>query len=236
MVSSSPDAMALVDKSIQRYGSQSRWERLHLVLSPQAVGGLLPWMKGIGRTFTLPSRAEIEPRRARALFCDFPRPGETGLFAAGRVALGAAPPVEHRQSFAGLRKWRRWTPLDALYFFGYALTHYHALPFILPAAELRAWDPRRRALTVAFAPAVHTHCPVQTIYFDGEGLIVRHDYVAEIVGGWARGAHFWHDYVTVDGFPVATQRLVYARLGRATLPLVALEARFAPPSVSYVDA
>jgi hypothetical protein len=226
--------MAIVNQAMHRHGGRARWERLHLTLTPQAVGGLLPAMKGMGRTFPLPARAEIEPRRARVQFFDFPRAGETALFEAGRVALGAAPLAEHRHTFSGLGKWRRWSPLDALYFFGYALSHYHALPFILPEAELRAWDPRRRALTVAFAPAVHTHCAVQTIYFDADGLIVRHDYVAEIVGGWARAAHFWRDYVTVDGFAVATHRRVHARLGRTVLPLLALEARFASPSVAYL--
>ena len=57
------------------------------------------------------------------------------------------------------------------------------------------------ALTVRFPPSLHTHCPVQTIYFAADGLIVRHDYVADIVGTFARGAHFWRDYVTVEGIP-----------------------------------
>jgi hypothetical protein len=61
---------------------------------------------------------------------------------------------------------------------------------------------------------VHTHSRIQTIYFDREGLIVRHDYVAEIIGPWARGAHLWRDFVEVNGFPIATHRRVVTRLGR----------------------
>jgi hypothetical protein len=189
-------------------------------------------MKGVGRTFPLPSRAEIAPRHARLVFFDYPHPGQAGVFEAGRVALGDSPLVEHRATFRGVRKWRRWSPLDALYFFGYALTHYHAVPFTLLDAELRAWDPERRALTVAFPEGVHTHCTTQTFYFDESGLILRHDYVAEIVGGWARGAHLWQDYVTVQGFPIATHRRVYARFGRMTAPLVALDARLPNPVVT----
>jgi hypothetical protein len=226
------EAVAWVKKAIQRHGGRERWERLRVTLAPKALTGLLPWMKGVGRTFTFPKRVEIEPRRARALFFDYPRDGATALFEAGRVAFGDSSPAEHRPTFHGLRKWRRWSPLDALYFFGYALTHYHALPFTLLDAQLRAWEPRRRALTVAFPPTVHTHCSVQTVYFDESGLIVRHDYVAEIVGVWARGAHLWRDYVTVDGFPIATHRRVYARLGRIAAPVVALDARFAHPLVT----
>jgi hypothetical protein len=227
-----PDAAAWVQKAIHRHGGRDRWERLRVTLSLKALTGLLPRIKGVGRTFTLPSRAEIEPARARAVFFDYPRDGSTGVFEAGRVALGDSPPAEHRASFRGFRKWRRWSPLDALYFFGYALTHYHAVPFTLLDAELRAWEARHRALTVAFPPSVHTHCAVQTFYFDESGLIVRHDYVAEIIGAWARGAHLWRDYVTVDGFPIATHRRVYARFGGVPLPLVALDARLAEPLVA----
>jgi hypothetical protein len=228
------DVIAMVQKAVQRHGGRERWERLRLTLSPKTLTGMLPWMKGVGRTFTLPSRVEIEPSRARAVFFDYPREGSTGVFEAGRVALGDSPLAEHRETFRGLRKWRRWSPLDALYFFGYALTHYHAVPFTLLDAKIRTWDARRRALTVAFPPEVHTHSAMQTFYFDESGLIVRHDYVAEIVGAWARGAHLWRDYVTVDGFPIATHRRVYARFGRISVPIVALDARFAPPLITLV--
>jgi hypothetical protein len=90
------------------------------------------------------------------------------------------------------------------------------------------------ALTVRFPPSLHTHSPVQTVYFALDGLIVRHDYAADIVGRLARGAHFWRDYVTVEGLPIASRRTVYARLGRLPLPLVALDAHFDPPSVTFV--
>jgi hypothetical protein len=139
------DAAAFVARAIERHGGLERWRRMRLTLAPLSLSGLLPWMKGAGRTFVLPGHAEIEPARGRAVFHDFPRAGATGVFASGLVALGDAAPAAHRQTFRWLGKWRRWSPLDALYFFGYALTHYHAVPFTLPAAELRAWDPRRRA-------------------------------------------------------------------------------------------
>jgi hypothetical protein len=216
----------MIALAVARYGGRERWERLRLTLRPLSLGGLLPWMKGSGRTFRLPAHAEIVPARAEATFFDYGTAGGTGRFQNGRVALNDAPLAEHRQTFRGLRKWRRWSPLDALYFFGYAMTHYHAVPFTLADAAIRAWNPARRALTVRFAPAVHTHCPVQTFYFDETGLILRHDYVADIVGGWARGAHFWRDVQDVGGFPVALHRRVVARLGTIPTPLVALDARF----------
>ncbi|HXU64623.1 MAG TPA: hypothetical protein VN962_23145 [Polyangia bacterium] len=227
------DAQEMIARAIQRYGGRPRWERLRLTLAPTSLRGLVPWMKGAGRTFRLPARADIVPSRAEATFFDYGPAGGPGRFQNGRVALDDAPLAEHRSTFRGLRKWRRWSPLDGLYFFGYALTHYHSVPFTLAEAEVRAWNPARRALTVAFAPTVHTHCRVQTFYFDETGLIVRHDYVADIVGAVARGAHFWREVEDVDGFPVARHRRVVLRLGTLPTPLVALDARLAPPQVNY---
>ena len=59
-------------------------------------------------------------------------------------------------------------------------------------------------------------------YFEEDGLLRRHDYVADIVGGWARGAHFWRDFVTVSALQMASVRHVVARLGQRTTPFVAL--------------
>ena len=233
LVSAHADAAAFVARSVARHGGAERWPRLRVTLAPKRLTGLLPRWKGVGHTFDLPATADIEPARARAVFHDYPEPGSSGVFEAGRVALGGDALAEHRSTFSGARKWRRWSPLDALYFFGYALTHYHALPFTLAGAELRAWDARRRILTVAFPPSVHTHCAVQSIHFDDSGLILRHDYVAEIVGGWARGAHLWRDYVTVEGFPIATHRQVLARLHRMAIPLVVLDARLEVAGVAF---
>lgn len=244
-------ARELIARSIDRHGGE-RWSRIErLTLRPRLLSGLVPWVKGNGRTFTLPSHAELEPQIARATFFDYPRAGERGVFDAGRVALGDAPLAERRGRYRGFRKLRRWQPLDALYFFGYALTHYHAMPWTLRDAEplaLRSTGRHGRqsshdhggddagfALKVRFPASLHTHSPVQTVYFDPDGLIVRHDYVADIVGGLARGAHFWRDYVTVEGIPIASRRTVYARLGRQPLPIVALDAHFDPPSVTFVS-
>ncbi len=146
-------------------------------------------------------------------------------------AAASSPPTPiARRSFRGLRKWRRWRPADALYFFGYALTHYHSLPFTLGAGRpLRLSRVRcdGRVLTgvdVELPADLHTHCRRQSFYFDDDGLLRRHDYVADIVGWMARGAHVWRDFVTAHGVPIPRQRHVVARLGRRMTPFVALHA------------
>jgi hypothetical protein len=227
-------ARAVVERACQAYGGEERWHRHDVVLVPRTLSGLLPAVKGNGRTFGLPSRFVISTARPFATFEDYPEPGARGHFDDGAVRLvdtagrERARAANHRSSFEGWRKHRRWSPLDALYFFGYALTHYHGLPFSL--AEGRLLAHRRRGsldlLTVELPATLHTHSRRQTFHFDADGLIRRHDYVADIVGWWARGAHHWRDYTRVDGLPIARTRHVTLQLGGLSLPLTALHAAF----------
>jgi hypothetical protein len=48
----------------------------------------------------------------------------------------------------------------------------------------------------------------QTFYVDSSGLIRRHDYTAEVVGGWARAAHYLSEHRQVDGLTFPTRRRV----------------------------
>jgi hypothetical protein len=125
-----------------------------------------------------------------------------------------------------------------MYFFGYALSHYHALPFTLcdarllemtPASRSRPWD----VLEVLLPADVPSHCRRQAFYFDAEGQLVRHDYHAEVVGVWARGAHFWKRQRRIDGLPISFERHVFARLGRQPCPPTALRATFAAAEVEF---
>jgi hypothetical protein len=232
------EAAALLDRAVERHGGRAAWQALRsFTVTMQHLSGLVPFIKGVRRTFPQPGRAEIFPHEQRAVLHDYPTAGGRGVFHAGAVQLldagGAvlASSPDHRRTFHGLRKWRRWSPADALYFFGYAITHYHSLPFSLAEARpLRLCRARcdGRALTgvdVELPAALHTHCRRQCFYFDDEGLLRRHDYVADIVGWMARGAHLWRDFTTVHGIPIPRERHVLARLGRGTTPIVALHAK-----------
>jgi hypothetical protein len=231
------EAGALLERAVARHGGWAAWEALgRVTLAPRRLTGLLPTLKGVGRTFPRPPRVDVFPREYRCVFHDYPTAGRRGVFLAGSVELldEAGAVVESnadaRASFRGLRKWRRWSPADALYFFGYALSHYHGLPFTLaegrPLGLCRVRSDRHNltGVDVELPATLHTHSRCQTFYFDDEGLLRRHDYVAEIAGWWARGAHLWRDFVTAHGIPIPRERHVVARLGRAATPFVALHA------------
>ncbi len=231
---------------LRRHGGLARWRRVASVeLRCTSLAGLVPWMKGVGARAPRPSRVTVEPVRRRVVFHDYPAPGSRLVFDRGSVLRGAgdepsAAGGDHRARFVGLQRLRRWTPEDVCYFFGYALSHYLGLPFTLAAlSPARCSLERRegRALpliaTARYGPRDHTHGRVERFYFDREGLLRRHDYVAEIIGRAAAGAHFSDDYARVDGWPIARRRVVYARLGRICSPLAVLDARLEPLAVSW---
>jgi hypothetical protein len=232
------EARALLERAIERHGGWAAWRALppH-ALELASLDGAVPRRKGLGETFQPPKRLEVDARRARVVMHDYPAPGRRGVYAGGQVQILDGETVldartTPRATFAGARKRRRWAPIDALYFFGYALAHYHSLPFSLAAARplglarVRVAGRPLAGVAVELPAGLHTHCRRQTFFFDEDGLLRRHDYVADIVGWWARGAHHWDDFVEVGGVPVARHRRVVARLGRVELPVLALEARF----------
>jgi hypothetical protein len=233
----------ILTRACDHYGGERTWRALRLIrLVPERLSGLLPWVKGQGKTFRLPSAFEIAPHERRTRFLDYPDVEHTGTFENGAVRIDRCDgrtvmaAAQHRRSFAGFAAYRRWSPIDALYFFGYALSHYHSLPFTLFDARLvaaKAASPRSPldVLDVELPADLPTHSRRQTFYFDNAGRLVRHDYHAEIVGVWARAAHFWKRQTFFNGFPISLERLAVARLGSTPCPLTALHATFAAAEV-----
>lgn len=235
-----PRALAVVQNACAYYGGLDGYRSLRCVrLLPDRLSGLLPRLKGFGRTFAFSGAFEIEPHERRVRFRSFPDAAHVGVFENGSVRVERADDgatvqfaTEHRASFGGLKKLRSWAPLDALYFFGYALSHYHSLPFSLLQGRLVQEGPVRsrretlNAIVVDLPSDLPTHCRRQRFYFNGDGRLVRHDYHAEVVGFFARGAHFWRRETVRNGFPVSLERHVIARLGSVAVPMTALHATF----------
>jgi len=223
------------------HGGLQRWESTSAIRLPfQRGSGALLRLKGFGHTFPAPRACEVWPHECTTILHGYPDDQHRGRFAAGAVSIeradGRGTPLvsaNHRRTLRGLSKYRRWSPLDALYFFGYALWHYHVVPFTLPRARLLRVLTRHgvpAGIDVIFRPDVITHCSRQQFHFGRDGRIARHDYVADVVGAWARGSHFWEDYQDCGGLAIARRRRVTARLGRHPLPVGVLRIQLGEPS------
>ncbi len=229
-----------------RHGGLALWHRIeHVDVRFEELGAPLMWMKGVGRTFPRPGIVRLLPHRYRVEFFDYPVAGSTGIFDHGRVWVGnmaAAPEMDrlprYRDTFRGWAKYRRWKPADAVYFFGYALSNYLGIPFLLDreleVTSCRSVGPRSDyplRVTARFPSGRDSHSTCESFYFDETGLLYRHDYTAEIVGWWAIGSHFTSEYRALSGLPIATRRQVYVRLFGLATRIPVLRARVEPLEV-----
>jgi hypothetical protein len=70
----------------------------------------------------------------------------------------------------------------------------------LSSELLHQWQISHRVPT-----QIHTHNRVQDLYIDHDGLIARHDYAPEILGG-TPAAHYLSGYSQFDGIMFPTHR------------------------------
>jgi hypothetical protein len=63
-----------------------------------------------------------------------------------------------------------------------------------------------------FPSSIPTHYPEQFFTFDtGTGLLVRHDYTAEVMGNWAKAANVVLEYGYWNGIPYPSKRRITPR-------------------------
>jgi hypothetical protein len=218
-------ASELVELAIAAHGGRELWEGARAISARLSSGGLAFASKLQGAAVR-DVEARVSTHGQHVTFAPYPRAGQRGILeqdGSVRIETDAGEVVERREhargAFADLRHKLWWDRLDILYFGTYAMWTYLSAPFVFAredyrVRELEPWDEdgaRWRRLAVRFPDGVHTHSCEQVFYFDDRGLIQRHDYTAEPIGGWAKAAHYCLDHRSFDGLIVSTRRLVYPR-------------------------
>jgi hypothetical protein len=154
------------------YGGLSLWRKLKgVVLQIDSLGGPLLVAKGLGRTFLPPTIVTVDPLHWRVEFHDFPHAGEKAIFSRGRVQFlnragaFALDRPRYRESFSRIKKYRRWSQSDAVYFFGYALSTYLSIPFLLSehATYVQEWKHGIR-VAARFPQDLDTHSSDQVFW------------------------------------------------------------------------
>jgi hypothetical protein len=218
-------ARALVQQSIAAHGGEQLWNDAREISVRISSGGLAFASKFQGAAVR-DVDARVATRGQHVTFSPYPRAGQRGVLEADgsvRIETEAGEVLARREharaAFADMRHKLWWDRLDILYFGCYAMWTYVCAPFVFAREgyEVRELDPWReddeqwRRLWVRFPDGVHTHCREQVFHLDASGLIRRHDYTAEPIGGWAKAAHYCHDHTSFDGLVVPTQRRVFPR-------------------------
>jgi hypothetical protein len=208
---------------IHAHGGLERWNQLNTVSARLTQGGALWALKGQpGVLDDVVVTASLHEERASHR--PFGAPDLHSAFTPERVAIenddGAVLEAldQPRDSFAGHTLEAPWSTLQLAYFAGYAMWTYLTQPFsfAMPGfttRELEPWDEagqRWRRLHVVWPSDLATHSAEQTLYVDDDGLLTRHDYEVEIMGG-TTAAHHLSDYEEVAGIKLPTRHMIFPR-------------------------
>jgi len=211
----------LLDIAVSAHGGLDRWNRIRTIGADLAVGGALWAGKGQPGVFEN-GRYQAETRAQRATLTRFGALNHNVRFSPERLVLETATGdvIETRDNpraaFAGHVNETPWDRLHAAYFNGYALWTYLMQPFLytypgFAVEEIEPWDENGetwRRLKATFPDETVSHTREQISYFGPDGLLRRHDYAVDVLGG-AVGAQYVGDYRTVDGIVVPHRRTVY---------------------------
>lgn len=117
-----------------------------------------------------------------------------------------------RQYFSRARRLLYWDDLDMAYFANYAMWNYLTLPALLMNKDIiwKAAEPG--LLTAKFPVKIPTHSAAQQFRFDRKsGLLLQHDYTAEVISGFARAAHVVLEHSEKSGLTFTSHRRVTPR-------------------------
>ena len=167
---------------------------------------------------------EAQAHAQRATLLRFGAPDRKVQFTPDRLELQEASGqfIEARDNprsdFIGHRAETPWDLLHVGYFSCYALWTYLTQPFLYASPgficeEIEPWHENGetwRRLKVVFSDSIASHTREQITYFGADGLMRRHDYTVEVLGG-SNAAHYIDSYQDFDGFKYPTRRRVYRR-------------------------
>ena len=117
-----------------------------------------------------------------------------------------------RQYFPGGRRLLYWDDLDMAYFANYAMWNYLTLPALLMRTDIIWKEIQAGFLEALFPIEIPTHSQRQHFRFDLDtGLLLQHDYTAEVIGRLAKAAHLVCDHSDKEGLRYSSYRRVTPR-------------------------
>jgi hypothetical protein len=213
----------LLETVIEAHGGLERWNQLDGVSAHLIQGGALWALKGQpGVLDDVVFTASLHQERVSHR--PFGAADRHSSFTPERVAIESDDGTvlealdRPRASFAGHTTETPWSTLQLAYFVGTAMWTYLTQPFTFAmpgfqTSELEPWDEagqQWRRLRVSWPSYLATHSAEQTLYFDDDGLLGRHDYDVEISGGTS-AAHYVSDYDEVAGIRLPTKHRIFPR-------------------------
>jgi hypothetical protein len=214
----------LLKLALDAHGGLDRWKKVKAIKVAASITGAIWYVKGKG-DFLKKVVLTAETRNER-LVVDFPDQDRRAIFEPDRVLIETEDGtlIEARdnpeKSFAGQQRETPWDDIHVAYFVGEALWTYLNAPFLYARegfvteeiASIQVESEIWRRLKVIFPDEVKSHTREQISCFGPDGLLRRHDYTVDILGG-ATGLNYASEYRDVGGIIVPTRRRVYAYEG-----------------------
>jgi hypothetical protein len=211
----------LLKAALDAHGGLNVWNSFQGLEAHVSIGGALWDLKQLQGVFNN-TRVELK-LRSEHVTVHLLDTGERIVFTPTNIALEteAGKTLETRgdprSAFIGQTANSKWDKLHAGYFASYALWGYLATPFLYtyPGFVAREVDPwsengeQWRVLEVTFPEPYAAHTRTQYVYFGEDGLVRRHLYTVDVLGG-APGTNYAAEYQSINGLMVATRRRILA--------------------------
>jgi hypothetical protein len=211
----------LLSLAIEAHGGLNAWNKFESLHANVSIGGALWDQKQVPGLF---KNARVELKlQCQHVLTHLVDLDERIVFIPNQVSLENESGetldtrIEPRSAFIGQTADSKWDKLHAGYFCSYALWGYLTTPFVytypgFDVHEIEPWHEdgeRWRVLQVTFPDEYAAHTRTQYSYFGEDGLLRRHLYTVDVLGG-AQGANYAAEYRAVDGVMLATRRRVVA--------------------------
>jgi hypothetical protein len=214
----------LLDLAVRAHGGSERWNKVKSIRAAASIKGAIWYLKG--KADVLKDVVLTAETKKERVVMDFPGQDKRTIFEPLRVVIEKSDGtlIEKREnpekSFEGHQRETPWDDIHVAYFSGEALWTYLNTPFVYTQegfeteeiASIVSDGETWRRLKVTFPDAIKSHTREQISCFGADGLIRRHDYTVDILGG-ATGLNFASDYRDVDGIIVPAKRRIYAYEG-----------------------
>jgi hypothetical protein len=230
----------LLSAAVNAHGGLSRWNQLKTVTATLSITGAIWEVKG--KPDALKDVSIEAQLQKESLTTHFNGQGKRTVFEPNRITVQmesgriVSSRDDPRSAFRSHTQQTPWDDMHLAYFSSYALWNYLTIPFLYTypgfvTEELGPWEEsgeQWRPLKVIVPDSIASHSREQVAYFGPDGLLRRHEYTVDIMGG-AAGLNYAADYRNVDGIMVPTKRRVYAPDGnKQKIPnpvLVAIDIR-----------
>jgi hypothetical protein len=210
----------LLEVAVSAHGGLDRWDSVTSIDVAASITGATWFVKGKGDALKN-VRFEVDTTR-ELLTMDFVGEDKRSIFEPFRVVMqrGDGAVIDSRddpeRSFDGHVFETPWDDIHVAYFSGEALWTYLNTPFVYTwpgfvteeIIPIQVGGETWRRLKVTFPEHIKSHTREQISCFGPDGLLRRHDYTVDILGG-APGLNYATDYREVDGIIIPTKRRIY---------------------------